>query len=73
MESVMTVNMGMVDRVVRAVVGLFLIAWAIPIGFSDTGWNWVGWIGIVPLVTAGIGWCPAYTLLGFSTCPMKRV
>jgi hypothetical protein len=73
MESVMTVNMGMIDRVVRVVVGLLLVAWAIPIGFSDTGWNWIGWIGVVPLATGAIGSCPAYTLLGFSTCPMKRV
>jgi hypothetical protein len=69
----MAVNMGTIDRVVRIVVGLLLIAWAIPIGFSEGGWNWIGWIGIVPLATGAIGSCPAYTLLGFSTCPMKRV
>lgn len=69
----MAVNMGTIDRVVRVVVGLLLVAWAIPIGFSETGWNWIGWIGIVPLATGAIGSCPAYTLLGFSTCPMKRV
>lgn len=68
----MTVNMGLVDRALRAVVGLVLIAYAIPLGFSDTGWNWVGWIGVVPLLTAFMGFCPAYTLLGLSTCPMKR-
>jgi hypothetical protein len=73
MESVMTVNMGTIDRVVRVVVGLLLVAWAIPVGFSETGWNWIGWIGIVPLATGAIGSCPAYTMLGFSTCPMKRV
>jgi hypothetical protein len=72
MEDVMTVNMGLVDRVARVVVGLLLIAWAIPIGFAATGWNWIGWIGVVPLLTAATGWCPAYTLLGFSTCPLKR-
>jgi hypothetical protein len=72
MDGVMTVNMGMVDRVARVVVGLLLIAWAIPIGFVPTGYNWIGWIGVVPLLTAGMGWCPAYTLLGFSTCPLKR-
>lgn len=69
----MTVNMGLVDRVVRAVIGLLLIAWAIPLGFAQTGWNWIGWIGIVPLLTAFIGRCPAYRLIGLSTCPMKRV
>jgi hypothetical protein len=30
------------------------------------------WIGVVPLITAAIGFCPAYTLLGFSTCPMRK-
>lgn len=67
----MTVNMGLIDRVIRVIVGILLIAYAIPIGFSATGWNWVGWIGIVPLVTGLIGNCPLYTLLGLSTCPVK--
>jgi hypothetical protein len=30
-----------------------------------------GWIGVVPIATGLIGWCPAYTLLGINTCPMK--
>jgi len=68
----MTVNMGLVDRVARFAVGLVLIAYAIPIGFAPTGWNWVGWIGIVPLATSLIGVCPLYRLIGVSTCPMKR-
>lgn len=67
----MTVNMGLIDRVIRVIVGILLIAYAIPIGFASTGWNWVGWIGIVPLVTGLIGNCPLYTLLGLSTCPVK--
>ncbi|HLK82993.1 MAG TPA: DUF2892 domain-containing protein [Xanthobacteraceae bacterium] len=64
----MKVNVGIIDRTVRAVIGLILIAYAIPVGFPNTGWNWVGWIGIVPLVTAVIGYCPAYSLFGFSSC-----
>jgi hypothetical protein len=31
-----------------------------------------GYIGVVPLLTGLIGWCPAYPLLGMSTCPMKK-
>ena len=61
------INMGTVDRVLRAVVGIALIA-----GFfllPDLSWRWVLWIGAVPLVTALMGWCPAYTLLGWSSCP----
>ena len=64
----MTVNMGMLDRAIRIVVGILLIAFAIPVYFPQTGWNWVGWIGVVPIVTALLGNCPAYTLLGVSTC-----
>jgi len=63
----MSVNIGVIDRTVRAIIGLLLIAYAIPFGFPNTGWNWVGWIGIVPIVTAVIGSCPAYSLFGFSS------
>jgi hypothetical protein len=63
----MTVNVGSVDRIVRIVVGLALIAFAIPIGFPQTGWNWLGWIGVVPILTAVVGNCPGYSLIGFST------
>jgi hypothetical protein len=63
----MTTNIGTIDRVIRIIVGVLLIAYAIPIGFSPTGWNWVGWIGIVPILTALIGNCPAYSLIGLST------
>ena len=66
-------NVGLIDRIVRVVVGLALIAYAIPLGFAPAGWNWVGWIGIVPLLTGLFGACPLYTLLGLSTCPLKRV
>lgn len=59
----MHTNVGTVDRVLRIAVGLGLI------GATATGaiGPW-GWIGAVPLVTALVGWCPAYTLLGVNTC-----
>jgi hypothetical protein len=63
----MSVNVGTIDRVLRVVIGLALIAFAIPLGFPDTGWNWIGWIGVLPLATALVGSCPAYSVLGFST------
>jgi len=66
----MTANVGSVDRVLRIIFGLVLLAYAIPIGFGQTGWNWVGWIGVVPLLTAIFGYCPAYSLIGMSTCPV---
>lgn len=56
-------NVGVIDRALRAVVGLILIALAVLGIFSP----W-GWIGVVPLFTAFIGFCPAYTLIGVKTC-----
>ena len=67
----MSVNVGGVDRVLRIIIGLVLIAYAIPLGFPHTGWNWVGWIGVVPLLTALVGFCPLYSIIGVSTCPRK--
>lgn len=64
-------NVGMADRVARIVLGLALLAFALGYIFPATGFNWLGWIGIVPILTALIGWCPAYTLFGVTTCPRK--
>ncbi len=66
-------NIGPVDRVFRSAIGFVLIAYAIPRGFAPTGWNWVGWIGIVPLLTAVLGFSPLYALLSKSTWPAKGV
>jgi len=63
----MTRNEGTIDRALRIILGLVLIA-LVFVG-PQTPW---GWIGIVPLATGLIGWCPLYTLLGVSTCPMKK-
>jgi len=67
-ESSMSKNVGAVDRILRVIVGLVLVCYAIPIGFPSTGWNWVGWIGVIPIITAFIGFCPAYKVVGVSTC-----
>ena len=58
----MNTNIGNVDRIARIVVGVVLIA-LVFVG-PQTPW---GWIGLVPLVTGLIGWCPAYTLFGVRT------
>lgn len=68
----MTANVGMLDRIIRLAVGIALIAFATKLIGPDTGWNWVGWIGIVPILTAIFGYCPAYPILGISTCPRER-
>lgn len=64
-------NVGAIDRIVRVIVGLLLIAFALKIGFPDTGWNAVGWIGVMPILTAVVGICPAYSVIGLSTCSRK--
>lgn len=56
-------NLGTIDRTLRIVAGLVLLS-LVFIG-PQTPW---GWIGVVPLLTALIGWCPAYKIVGLSTC-----
>lgn len=68
----MTTNVGSIDRGVRIIVGLALIAFALGYVAPGTPWNWAGWIGVVPLVTGLIGVCPAYSIVGLSTCPMRH-
>lgn len=63
----MSRNVGTVDRVIRVVVGLILIS----LVFWGPQTNW-GWIGLIPLVTGLVGSCPAYKLLGLSTCPLEE-
>lgn len=63
----MPINIGTVDRVLRIVVGLALIAAALGLFGSAYRTDW-GWIGLIPLATAVVSWCPLYTLLGIKTC-----
>lgn len=67
MEKLLPRNEHAVERTVRVLVGLGLIS-LVFVG-PQTPW---GWIGVVPLATGLIGSCPLYTVLGISTCPMKR-
>ncbi len=63
----MKFNVGGIDRILRIIVGLALI------GATLAGMLPVwGWIGVVPLVTGIFKFCPAYTLLGMSTCSMEK-
>ena len=59
-------NVGGIDRILRVLAGLALIAWAAVLG----GPVWA-WIGVVPLATAALGWCPAYVPFGISTLGKK--
>jgi hypothetical protein len=62
----MKTNVGGIDRTVRIVLGLVLF------GLMATGniGAW-GWLGIVPIATGSIGWCPPYAIFGWNTCATK--
>jgi len=64
----MKINVGMVDKVVRIVVGLAVLSL---IFLLEGNARWLGLIGIVPLVTGLAGYCPLYSILGLSTCSAK--
>lgn len=63
----MKANVGGIDRILRIVVGAALIGWAAVLG----GPVWA-WIGVVPLATGLIKFCPVYPILGMSTCDTKK-
>lgn len=60
-------NEGNVDRALRALVGAGLIGATLAGAIGP----W-GWVGLVPLATAALGWCPLYTMLGINTCGLKK-
>jgi hypothetical protein len=62
----MSKNVGNIERILRIIVGLGLISLAF-IGPESP----LGWIGLVPLLTGLIGWCPPYAMLGINTCSKK--
>jgi len=65
-EGHMKTNAGTLDRTLRIVAGIALVALAA----TGTVGAW-GWIGVVPLATGLLGYCPAYSLFGINTCSRK--
>lgn len=65
----MTQNVGILDRAVRVILGLALLAFA---SLSGHAYSWIGWIGIIPVLTVVVGFCPLYAVLGLSTRKVKR-
>jgi hypothetical protein len=65
-------NIGLADRIARILIGVALIAFALGYLAPGTGYNWLGWIGVVPLLTAVFATCPLYSLVGLSTCSVAR-
>ncbi|MFO7542971.1 MAG: DUF2892 domain-containing protein [Thiobacillus sp.] len=62
----MSSNVGSIDRIIRILAGLALIAWAL---MGGPVW---AWIGVVPLATGVFKFCPAYSLIGVNTCGTKK-
>ena len=58
-------NVGGIDRLIRFLAGVALILWAV---LGGPIW---AWIGVLPLATGALSWCPAYSLVGIKTCPRK--
>ena len=59
-------NVGGIDKIIRILAGVALIAWAL---MGGPVW---AWIGVVPLATGLTGFCPVYPLLGMSSCPIRK-
>ena len=66
MASLFPTNEHPVERVLRVILGLGVLSLA----FVGPKTSW-GYLGLIPLATGLLGTCPLYTLLGWSTCPMK--
>jgi hypothetical protein len=66
----MTRNVGTIDRALRIIAGLALLGWALT-GWPTAAYSWLGFIGVMPLLTAALGNCPAYSIFGLSTCPVS--
>lgn len=66
-ETNMKTNVGGIDKVLRIIVGIALLSMLI---WGDGNMRWFGLVGLVPLGTGLMGWCPLYTLFGFNTCPL---
>ena len=62
----MQTNEGKLDRVIRVILGLVLLSLTV-IG-PQTMW---GLVGVIPLLTGAVGFCPIYKVLGLKTCPIK--
>lgn len=62
-------NVGTADRAIRVIIGLALLSLLF---LRQDNSRWLGLIGLVPLLTASLSWCPLYTLLGIKTRPVSK-
>ncbi|MFM7155579.1 MAG: DUF2892 domain-containing protein [Bacteroidota bacterium] len=68
----MNKNIVTIDRIARIILGIILLAYALKIGMPETGWNFIGWLGIIPIATALFSFCPLYALIGVNTGAKKN-
>lgn len=61
-------NVGTIDRIARAVLGLVFVAYALGYISPHTGYNAWGWLGLLLIGTAALSFCPIYRVLGIRTC-----
>jgi len=62
----MKANVGSIDRLTRVVLGLALLGLLFT---ADGAFRWVGFIGVIPLLSGITSYCPLYAMLGVSSCP----
>lgn len=60
-------NIGPIDRLFRIAAGLALLSFALDLALPGAEWHGLGWLGLIPLVTGLIGYCPAYAVAEIST------
>jgi hypothetical protein len=65
--NILNMNVGTTDRTIRILIGLTLIG----LTFAGTIGAW-GWVGLLPIITGTLGWCPAYLPFGISTCAVRK-
>jgi hypothetical protein len=68
-EQLMKRNVGKIDRIGRIVLGLLLLT---PLVLLSGNARWIGLIGLIPLATSWLQWCPLYTVAGISTCKTEN-
>ena len=61
-------NVGSTDKIIRLVVGIALVAWAL---LGTGSYHWIGWLGVILIATALLGTCLLYIPLGIKTCPAQ--
>jgi hypothetical protein len=68
----MQTNVGTTDRIIRAIAGIAALIGAVALGIGTGGGIALLVVGAVMVVTAAVGFCPLYRVLGLSTCPAPK-